>query len=148
MAAAMTGDARWWHGGAPGLRPGDLIEPTTGTRHLVDGCKECEARRHGGTLMHDAGPRPDRVYLTRDRDYARIYANGYPRGALYTAEPLGELEPTTGLDPVPSFAATAARILSVYDPCVTMTLKEIRRSMRRYGVDENEVRRTYIEGRP
>lgn len=41
---------RYFHGGAPGLRPGDIIEPTSGTAHLVDGCPTCEARRRGEPL--------------------------------------------------------------------------------------------------
>lgn len=138
-------DRRWWHGGVPGLRPGDLVEPTTGTSHLVDGCRECQARRHGQTLM-DGGPRPDRVYITRDRDYARVYANGYPRGALYVVEPVGDIEPTGEADPVESFAVPAARVISVYDRCVSMTLKQVRRFMARYGVDEGQVIRQFITG--
>ena len=125
---------RYFHGGAPGLRPGDTITPPAeGTRHLVDGCQVCEARKAGQPLQDDHA-RPDRIYITTERDYARIYAAGYPKGALYTVEPLGDLEETTGVDdPVPSWACPAARVLKVYDPLVIASPKDVRRWMRRYG---------------
>jgi hypothetical protein len=131
-----TAGVRYWHGGMPGLRRGDVITPTLGADrgHLVDGCPTCEARRAGAPQDGDHC-RPDRVYVTTDREYARIYAAGYPRGALYRVEPDGELEETTGInDPAPSWAATSARVLAVYDPVVTMTPAQIRRLMRRLGV--------------
>jgi hypothetical protein len=137
-------DDRWWHGGAPGLRAGDLIEPRSDDdgRHLVDGCPECEARRTGGTLMPEGdGPRPDRIYITRDRTYARLYAAGYPRGALYTVEPLGPLESTANADPIESFAVPAARVLKVYDPLVTLTASEWRRMQRLADPHESWVTR-------
>ena len=123
-------------GCAPGLRPGDLVTPTRGEDrgHLVDGCSWCEARRRGTPLAADHA-RPDRVYVTTDREYARIYAAGYPRGALYRVEPVGDLEETTGVDdPVPSWAVPAARVLTVYDPVVTMTPAQLLRAVRRLGV--------------
>ncbi|GIH69458.1 hypothetical protein [Sphaerimonospora thailandensis] len=128
-------DLRYWHGGAPGLTPGDLIEPRPGDdrRHLVDGCPRCEARKAGQPLADDHA-RADRIYVTTDRDYARVYAAGYPRGGLYVVEPLGELEETTGVDdPAPSWAVTSARVVAVYDPVVVATRKDWRRWMRRYG---------------
>lgn len=122
--------ARYWHGGIPGLRPGDLIQPVsvTGTTdHLVDGCPTCEARKATGR-PEDGGPRSDRVYVTTNREYARLYAAGWPRGALYRVEPLGELEETTGRDdPLPSWAVPEARVLAVYDACVQFTPRMIRR---------------------
>jgi hypothetical protein len=126
---------RLWHGGAPGLRPGDLIEPRPDgdTRHLVDGCPTCQAMARGET--YEGGPRPDRVYVTADREYARLYAAGYPRGGLYRVEAIGDLEETTGVDdPVPSWAVPAARVLAVYDAVVRLTPAEARRLARRVGV--------------
>lgn len=127
---------RYWHGGVPGLRPGDLITPPLGEDrgHLVDGCPRCEARRRGTPQPEDRS-RPDRIYVTTDREYARIYAAGWPRGALYRVEPIGVLEETTGVDdPVPSWACPAARVLTVYDPVVTMTPAHVLRLARRLGV--------------
>jgi hypothetical protein len=127
---------RYWHGGAPGLRPDELITPPLGEGrgHLVDGCPTCEARLHGDPLASDHA-RADRIYITTDREYARVYAGGYPRGALYRVEPVGDMDETTGVDdPVPSWAVPAARVLAVYDPLVTMTPKQVRQVLRRYGL--------------
>lgn len=124
---------RFWHGGAPGLQPGDLIEPRpdTDTQHLVDGCPTCEARRRGEQLAEDDND-ASLVYVTQERDYARIYAAGYPLGALYVVEPVGELVDRSAHDPVPSWGCSAARVLSVYDAVVVLSPKEIRRLRRRY----------------
>lgn len=124
---------RYWHGGAPGLRPGDIITPRdpNDTRHLVDGCEVCEARRQGAPLPDDDN-NPNHVYVTTDRDYARFYAFGYPRGALYRVEPIGELVDRSENDPVPSWGCDAARILSVYDPVVNMTTNDALRLYKRW----------------
>lgn len=68
---------RLYHGGVPGLRIGDLIEPRPDRdeRHLVDGCPTCEARRRGEQLAADDND-PSLIYVTTDREYARIYASG------------------------------------------------------------------------
>jgi hypothetical protein len=125
---------RYWHGGAPDLKPGDLLEPRPAedTRHLHKGCPTCEARRAGNQLADDDND-PNMVYVTTDRDYARIYAAGYPRGALYVVEPVGELVDRSGHDPAPSWGCAAARVKSVYDPVVNPTPAEIRRWVRRFG---------------
>lgn len=122
---------RYWHGGKPGLRPGDLIQPTEDTEHLIDGCPVCEARRHGQQLPDDPND-PTKVYVTTDREYARIYAAGYPHGALYVVEPIGPMERTTD-DEEPSWAVPEARVLRVYDPRVSLDAKQVRRLIRRYG---------------
>lgn len=131
----MTSRApRYWHGGAPGLKPGDLIEPRPhgDDAHLVDGCPTCEGRRNGEQLDTDDND-PGLVYITTDRDYARIYAAGYPRGALYRVEPVGELtDRARSHDPVPSWAVPQTRVLAVYDACVMMTRKDAQRLWRRY----------------
>lgn len=123
---------RYFHGGAPGLRPGDLIEPQPlgEGKHLVDGCPTCDARKAGQQLEVD-DLNPDLVYVTTDREYARLYAAGYPRGALYVVEPVGELSPSP--DPLPSWGCSGARVTGVYDACVVMTAAEIRRLQRRTG---------------
>lgn len=142
-ARAGLAAARYWHGGAPGLRVGDPITPPQDADrgHLVDGCPTCEARRAGGRFDSDHAAL-DRVYITTDREYARIYAYGYPRGALYRVEPVGELEETTGVDdPAPSWAVPAATVLAVYDPLVTMTTQQLRRTLRRYGIRPDDVYR-------
>lgn len=125
---------RYWHGGAPGLRPGDIIEPrpANDTAHLIDGCPVCEGRRAGHQLPGDDNL-PGLVYVTADRDYARVYAAGYPRGALYRVDPIGELVDRSANDPVASWGCQAARVLSVYDPLVTLTDKQVRMLLRRWS---------------
>lgn len=123
---------RYWHGGAPDLRPGDILEPRphNDTRHLVDGCPTCEARRNGQPLPDDDND-PNLVYITTDREYARLYAHGYPRGALYEVDPIGEMVDRTGThDPAPSWGVPAARVRSVYDPVVILTPRQVRRWQR------------------
>lgn len=124
---------RLFHGGAPGLRAGDLITPRAAgdTAHLVDGCPTCEARRAGTPLPSDDLD-PALVYVTTDRDYASIYAAGYPRGALYRVETTDDLTPSP--DPVPSFGVHTATVAAVLDPMVVLSRHDTRRFMRRYGV--------------
>lgn len=123
---------RYFHGGMPGLKPGDLIEPQPlgEGAHLVDGCPVCEARKTGKQLPTD-NLDASLVYVTTDREYARVYAVGYPRGALYVVEPVGDLAPSP--DPVPSWGCPAARVTGVYDAYVTLTPAEVRRAVRRYA---------------
>lgn len=108
----------YYHGGVPGLRPGDLIEPQPmgEGKHLVDGCPVCEARKQGTPSDYDQNHRFDRVYVTTDQFVARCFAAGYPRGALYRVEPVGKLEHDPEHDD--SFAVPAARVLKVADALV------------------------------
>lgn len=123
---------RYFHGGAPDLRVGDVIrpQPRDVTAHLRDDCPTCEARRLGEPLADDDLD-PTKVYVTTEREYARVYAAGYPLGALYVVEPVGELTPSP--DPVPSWGCDEARVLAIYDRCVTFTPKDVRRAMRKYA---------------
>ena len=52
---------RYWHGGMPGLRVGDLIEPGH-ERATRDDCPICDARRVGASQIGRASCR-ERVYL-------------------------------------------------------------------------------------
>lgn len=127
----MTEPRFLYHGGAPGLRPGDTITPRRrgDIGHLVDGCPTCEARRAGAPLPDDDLD-PTLVYVTTDRDYARIYAAGYPRGALYRVETDEPLTPSP--DPVPSWGTPSCRVVAVLDALVRLTPAETRRAVRRY----------------
>lgn len=119
---------RYWHGGAPGLTIGDLVTPRPlgDNAHLVDGCATCEARRAATPLATDSLD-PTRVYITTDREYARLYAAGYPRGGLYRVDPIGDMVETTDIDdPVPSWSVTSARVIGVYDSVVVLTTKQVR----------------------
>lgn len=124
---------RYFHGGPPGLRPGDLIEPRPpgDTAHLLDDCPTCQARKAGAPLDGDDND-PSLVYVTTSRDYARIYAAGYPRGGLYVVEPIGEMVDRSAHDPEPSWGVPAARVLAVYDPLVTLSPAQFRRFQRRF----------------
>ena len=121
----------YYHGGPPGLHPGDVITPRPAgdTSHLLDGCPTCEARR-AGTPLPDDDLNPSLVYVTTDRDYASIYAAGYPRGGLYRVETDGPL--TESPDPVPSWGVPSARVAAVLDPLVRLSSHDVRRFARRY----------------
>ncbi len=127
---------RYFHGGVPGLKPGDLITPHP--PHVVKGCKVCEARAQGLTATTGDGKaidpptgRPDRVYITSDREYARWYASRYWYGDLYTVEPVGEIQPSTE-DPWPTWCVPAARVVSVYTRAVQLTPHQRRTLLRRW----------------
>jgi hypothetical protein len=126
---------RYWHGGNAGLRPGDLVQP--GHTRTVPDCPICQARANGHTLTlngHAIDPatgRPDRVYLTTDREYARFYASMALLGDLYRVEPIGDLEPSTE-DPFNTWMAPAARITAVYDRAVRLTTAQRRRLLARW----------------
>lgn len=123
---------RLYHGGPPGLRVGDTITPDPNrTEHLIDGCPTCEARKAGKPLDDDDND-PTRVYVTTDREYARIYAAGYPDGGLYRVE-VDETDMVPSNDPVPSWGVLSARVVGVYDALVRLTPRELRRAMRRYA---------------
>lgn len=127
---------RLFHGGIPGLKPGDLITPHP--PRIVDGCPICVARAAGGNpvveglgVVDPATQRPDRVYVTADRDYGRFYASRWYRGDLYVVEPVGVLDASTE-DRFPSWTCEAARVRSVYQRCVLLTPKQRRALLKRW----------------
>jgi hypothetical protein len=127
---------RYFHGGIPDLKPGQLVTPHP--PRVIDNCPICVARAAGENPIVDglgvvdpATQRPDRVYITTDREYARFYASKYWRGDLYVVEPVGELEPSTE-DRFPSWTCEAARVKTVYDRCVLLTDKQRRALYRRW----------------
>jgi hypothetical protein len=111
---------RFFHGGHPGLKPGDLILPpaTTGTgRTLAEYSEQLAGSGH---------VRRDRVYLTTGRDVAKVYAAFYPDGALYEVEPDGEMVPDPDCTvPGVSFECPAARVLRVIDPVVLLRARTV-----------------------
>lgn len=122
---------RLFHGGVPGLRAGDLIEPGH-NRHAHDGCAWCAARA-ALPPERDGLPRhADRVYLTPVRIYARYYASLYGRGDLYQVEPVGELVRSTE-DNVETWTAPAGRVVVALDRAVLLTPGERRRLYRVWG---------------
>jgi uncharacterized protein len=67
-----------YHGGVPGLQPGDTILPAATS----------------GAAIQNAGRlhRGDRVYLTDSRETAAMYALEYDGGTVYEVQPDGPLE--------------------------------------------------------
>ena len=133
----MTSALSYWHGGAPGLPVGALITPGH-ERKLHDGCPYCEARAKGQAVISPLGAvdppsgRPDRVYITTDRLYAKHYASLYGRGWLYRVEPVGDVEPSPE-DSIPTWLAEAARVVAVYERAVQLTDSERRRLWRAWS---------------
>ena len=129
-------DTRLYHGGAPGRKPGDLLLPPaeTGYRTVEQRWRE-ELGADVRPWMEPDRNRADRVYLTARRDLAEAYAmcheltrGGGGPGVLYLAEPVGELEDDPDL-PGLSFQCASARVLRIYDPCVTMPFARFERIM-------------------
>lgn len=116
---------RLFHGGAPSLRVGDLIEPGH-DRRVHEGCTWCASRPELPAERDGLPRRPDRVYLTTERWYAQYYASLFGRGDLYQVEPIGDLERSTE-DNVESWTAPAARIIAVLDRAVLLTPSQRRR---------------------
>lgn len=116
----------YFHGGYPGLKPGDLIQPpdTTGTdRRLSATAAELGAPAHA--------TRTDVVYVTTGRNVARAFAAFYPDGALYRVEPRGELEPDpdSGI-PGLSWQCPAAEVVAVVDAAVLFRTRRPERWIR------------------
>lgn len=132
---------RLFHGGAPGLRRGDLITPGHDRTHH-DGCPWCEARANGEAHHGIDGPsqRPDRVYATTHRLYAKHYASLYGRGDLYRVEPVGDVERSTE-DTIETWCATALRVIAVIDRAVLLTPYERRRLFREWGESDKAAKR-------
>lgn len=116
----------YFHGGYPGLKPGDLILPpdTTGTeRRLSATAAELDAPAYS--------TRTDVVYVTTGRDVARAFAAFYPDGALYRVEPRGDLEPDpdSGI-PGLSWQCPAAEVVAVVDAAVLFRTRRPERWVR------------------
>ncbi|MFF2964284.1 hypothetical protein ACFVT1_36580 [Streptomyces sp. NPDC057963] len=116
----------YFHGGVPGLKPGDRILPpdSTGTEHRLSAyAEEIDGPAHAR--------RTDIVYLTTDRQVARVYAAFRPDGALYRVEPVGAVEPDPDcMSPGLSWRCRAATITAVVDPVVLFRSKRTERWLR------------------
>lgn len=150
-----------FHGGTPGLAPGDLLVPSP--PHVEDGCIICEARAVGGSVtageyrawaadkpefapaLNFIADAPDSevidaptgdgdrfVYLTRSLGYARFYAARSGNGTVYRVEPVGDLEPSPE-DHFPTWKAPAARVLRILYRRVELSPKERRRLWKAWG---------------
>lgn len=105
----------YWHGGIPGLSPGDTLRPLAHPMML-------RLYKNADT-PHD----PSRVYVTTDRDMGRMFASlaltGDGRGGdLYNVEPVGPVEPDPDYpDLGVSYSCQSAVILSVAERSVRMS---------------------------
>lgn len=114
----MTRLTRYWHGGHPGLRPGDAIRAASSlpTLPLV--------YTFGAGYPTD----PNRVYVTTDKALGRAYASKAVHAAgvggdLYNVRPRGPLEHDPDYLPeVPCFTCSSAVIVSVVERGITMTI--------------------------
>lgn len=118
----MNQHVRYFHGGKPGLRPGEYVVPSP--PHYVDGCAICEAKKQGRDVPYDpANHRPDQVFVTIDREYARFYASKLPRGDLYVVDPEGELVESSE-DHFPTWSCPRARVVSVFARFVVLNPRQ------------------------
>lgn len=133
---------RLFHGGVPGLRAGDLIEPGH-SRREHDGCPWCAARAQGEAHLGMDGPsqQTDRVYATGHRLYAKYHASLWGRGDLYRVEAVGDVQPSSE-DSIPSVHAPALRVVAVVDRAVLLTHSERRRLYREWGIADLEAQVT------
>lgn len=119
--ATKRAPTRYWHGGAPGLSVGDeLLSRDDAERSLSTPTTHSLQRGYALGVT-----RPDRVYFSSDRDFARAYAAKFQRtdqdtgvvferGSLYRVEPVGNVEDDpdyAGRDV--SWCAPKARIVAV-----------------------------------
>jgi hypothetical protein len=89
---------RYFHGGARGLQPGDLIRPAISLG--IEKTKTPNQPRYN----------PHRVYITRLRWYAELFANGH-QGDVYEVQPVGRALPD--LDAKGSFQCSCAEVVAV-----------------------------------
>lgn len=129
---------RLFHGGVPGLRVGDVIEPGH-ERRTHDGCVYCEARAKGQTAVSPEGhlidgpsQRQDRAYATTHRLYAKHYASLWGHGDLYRVTTDGAVESSTE-DSFETVCAERLVVAGVLDRAVLLTWSERRRLWREWG---------------
>ena len=108
---------RFWHGGVPNLQVGDQVLPPdlTGTQRTLSAYASPGAPH---------GTRTDRVYVTDDRQIARVYAALYPDGALYQVAPEDDLR-TDPDAPGRSWMCPGAVVVRVADPVVLMRTRPV-----------------------
>lgn len=127
----MTSRPQLYHGGIPGLSPGDVIRPNQQHRKHVDGCTVCAAHAAGQTTAVDPLTPEGWVYATKDLPYARHYASK-AGGDLYRVQLVGDVERSTE-DHFPTWRGRRAKVISVAQRNVTLTMSERERLFIRWG---------------
>lgn len=82
--------------------------------------------------MDGPSQRPDRVYATTHRLYAKHFASLWGRGDLYRVITDGQVEPSTE-DSFESYCAERLFVAAVLDRSVLLTMSERRRLFREWG---------------
>ena len=134
----MSEGTRYYHGGVPGMKPGDLLLPGFDRRHH-EGCEFCEARARGEA--HEGIDPPSQrqaVYFTTDKLYAKHYASLYGAGDLYRVEPVGDAQRSTE-DSYETYTAGSVRVVQVVERAVRLTDKERRKLSREWEAADRAV---------
>lgn len=121
-------DGRLWHGGIGGLKVGDRVLPPsmTGNGRIAAIRRELLAQVPGfdPSVVTPDDVSQEWVHFTPHRKVALAYAascfHDFRHGALYVVEPIGDVETDPDM-PVQSLRAHEARVITVYDPYVSMS---------------------------
>jgi hypothetical protein len=119
---------RYWHGGVPGLQPGDRVHPASQLAQLPVAHAFAE---------YDSDP--DWVYVTVDRTHAKFHASAYVDwagrlggGDLYNVRPRGELQPDPDYPDGVSFSCRSAIVVVAAERGIRPT-RELELSGLRYA---------------
>lgn len=113
----------YFHGGAPGLKPGGVLRPAAALGYNFN------------YHLKDAVYDPEYVYFTPKVEIATAFASrcvlppvGEVPGDVYRVQPLGDVEPDPDFEPFPDIylRAPRARILEVVRAKVVLTDREAR----------------------
>jgi len=117
---------RFWHGGYPRLKPGDILLPPDQTRARHTLSQYAAELGHAGEVT-----RRDVVYVTTDQRDAIFYATMYPDGgAIYLVEPAEPLTPDPDCKlPGLSWCCPSARVLERRE--LGLSRSQVRRMQRR-----------------
>lgn len=125
-----------WHGGAPGLNVGDRLLPPTAT-----GLVRTRADQSAEAGLSQISQRRDRVYVTTDRELAKVFARQWfdgtrvrSHGWLYLVEvEQADLEDDDDLRSLPgvSYQAATGFVLAVKDRGVRDDPSASRRALER-----------------
>lgn len=108
-----------YHGGVPGLRPGDRIVPG---HPSGPGRPQLDPEEMAGL---------ENVYVSTSRLYASCYAHLYPLGDLYRVRAVGDLELSLN-DATESYTTPEAVVVAALNRAVRLTPTELERAAREH----------------